>query len=101
MHSTFFVKLHQGQSNLCSFARGSLADLSESTDFAGVNRVVPIIHIHNENKVRKFQLLVYHFNDGVICMLVDGQFLFSNLTVMTLFYIFFCRSDTHHKGNIR
>lgn len=76
MHSTFFAKLHQGQSNLCSFARGSLADLSESIEFSGVNRVAPIIYIHNENKVRKFQLLVYRFNDGVICMLVDGEFTF-------------------------
>ncbi|KAG4066234.1 hypothetical protein HA402_000458 [Bradysia odoriphaga] len=71
MHSTFFVKLHQGQSNLCSFARGSLADLAESTEFAGVNRVAPIVHIFNENKVRKFQLLVYRLLDGVICLLVD------------------------------
>lgn len=75
MHSTFFVKLHQGQSNLCSFARGSLADLSELTDFSGVNRVAPIIHIHNENQARKFQLLVYRVLDGVICMLLDGQFI--------------------------
>lgn len=73
MHSTFFVKLHQGQSNLCSFARGSLADLSETTEFSGINKVAPIIHIHNENKVRKFQLLVYRLLDGVICMLVDGK----------------------------
>lgn len=74
MHSTFFVKLHQGQSNLCSFARGSLADLAESTECAGLNRVAPIIHIYNGNKVRKFQLLVYRLLDGVICLLVDGQF---------------------------
>lgn len=75
MHSTFFDKLHQGQSNLCSFASGSLADLS--VEFSGINRVAPIIHIHNENKVRKLQLLVYRLLDGVICMLVDGQFKFS------------------------
>ncbi|KAJ6642477.1 Vacuolar fusion protein CCZ1 like [Pseudolycoriella hygida] len=71
MHSTFFAKLHQSQSNLCSFARGSLADLLETTDFSGVNRVVPIIHIYNENTVRKFQLIVYRLLDAVICFLVD------------------------------
>lgn len=76
MHSTFFIKLRQGQSNLCSFARGSLADLSDTADFAGINRVAPIIHIHNENKVRKFQLIVYRLLDGVICMLVDGKLIF-------------------------
>lgn len=91
MHSTFFVKLHQGQSNLCSFAHGSLADLSESTEFAGVNRSTPIIHIHNENKARKFQLLVYRILDGVICLLFDGQFLYSNPPGLhsTIFYCHF------------